>query len=158
MRIAATAACLAVAAVPAVVLVSQNRLDDSADAFAQGNCREAIDKAGSSIAALGFRPEPYEVRAFCRLRQGRRHDAILDLERAIDRDPQNWTYRYDLAVARASAGLDPRRAAVATLRLNPMDAEALEMAKALPEDSAPRLEIAGEVPAQGARPFYLSER
>ncbi len=43
------------------------------------------------------------------------------MQKAIDRDPANWEYRYGLALARAVVGEDPRPDARAALLLNPRD-------------------------------------
>ena len=40
---------------------------------------------------------------------------------AVERDPGFWRYRYDEALLRAAAGLDPRPAARAARRLNPRE-------------------------------------
>jgi hypothetical protein len=42
------------------------------------------------------------------------------MREAVDRDPDNWEYRYSLAVAQAAAGMDPRPAAQDALRLDPL--------------------------------------
>jgi hypothetical protein len=47
--------------------------------------------------------------------------AIDAIDKAISLDPENWNYRYGLAVMRAAAGLDPRAAARKALQLNPRD-------------------------------------
>ncbi len=157
-RIAAIAACSAVALVPGIVLVSQERLDHSADAFTRGDCRTAVDAASSAIAALALRPEPYEVRAFCRLREGRTNDALRDLQRARERDPESWTYRYDLAVARAYAGLDPRPQAHAALRLNPLNRKTQRLVRRFGTGSPQRWKTDARSLFRGSVPFYFSDR
>jgi hypothetical protein len=67
------------------------------------------------------RPEPYWIRAFCEARAGRRALSVKDMQRAIDRDPHNWRYRYGLAIVRAAGGLDPRPAVAAAARMNPLE-------------------------------------
>jgi glycerol-3-phosphate dehydrogenase len=47
--------------------------------------------------------------------------AIADMKRAIDRDPRNWNFRYGLALARAAAGLDPRREVRQAEAMNPLE-------------------------------------
>jgi hypothetical protein len=39
---------------------------------------------------------------------GRPEAGIADLQKAVERDPDNWEYRYSLGVMRAAAGQDPR--------------------------------------------------
>ena len=43
------------------------------------------------------------------------------LRQATLREPGNWQYHYGLAIADGYAGIDPRPALLATLRLNPSD-------------------------------------
>jgi hypothetical protein len=115
------AALTLLALVPAHVGVSQGRLDESLDAYRRGDCRQAIDSARSSSSVLGSRPQPYEVIGYCYLRQGADRQAVGQMEKAVERDPDNWVYRYDLALAQGASGLDPRSAARAALRLNPLE-------------------------------------
>ena len=120
-RIAVVTACVAFAVVPALVLISQARLDDSLDHFKAGDCPAAIDSARDSNAVLGIRAEPYEIVGYCEMRDGSPRRAVVAMEKALDRDPDNWEYRYGLALARAVAGQDPRPDALIALRLNPRD-------------------------------------
>jgi hypothetical protein len=114
------------AVVSALVLLSQSRLDDSLDNFRARNCAAAIDSARDSSAALGIRAEPYEIIGYCQMRAGSGRSAVESMQKAIDRDPNNWEYRYGLALARAVAGEDPRRDARAALQLNPRDPQTLD--------------------------------
>ena len=154
----AVLACFAVAVVPGLTLVSDERLQESAAAFERGDCAAAIDAADSSIGALAMRPEPYELRAFCRLRGGRIGAAVKDLERAVDRDPQSWTYHYELAIARGAAGSDPRPEALRALRLNPLDVEAQDAARRFRTANRRAWRRQARALLRGAGPFYLSER
>jgi O-antigen ligase len=120
-RIAIGLALLAGTVAPGVLIVSQGRLDDAAAAFERGDCRAAIRRAVESIEALEIRPEPYEALGFCQVRRGNPELAVSALERAVERDPDNWEFRYGLALMRGAAGLDPRRAARGAWRLNPRD-------------------------------------
>jgi hypothetical protein len=104
---------------PALVLVSQHQLDDAADAFEANDCPAAMDRAAASIRTLEIRPEPYEVLGLCDVRQGFDRLAVAALDRAVERDPDNWEFWYGYAVVRGSAGLDPRAAARRARRLNP---------------------------------------
>ena len=45
---------------------------------------------------------------YCDLIDGRPTDAAAAFQKAIDQEPRSWEYRYGLALARASAGLDPQ--------------------------------------------------
>ncbi|MGH2979742.1 MAG: O-antigen ligase family protein [Solirubrobacterales bacterium] len=151
-------ACLAAAVVPGLVLISDERLEESASAFGRGDCAAAIDAADSSISALPIRPEPYEIRAYCLLRAGSESEGLRDLERAIDRDPDNWVYHYGLARARAAAGLDPRPEAIRALRLNPLDPEAQDAARRFRTPDREVWVRRGRALLRGAPPFYLSSR
>jgi hypothetical protein len=121
VRGAVALSCLAVAVVPALVFVSQTRLDQSLTAFARGDCTKAIDAARSSSSALGARAEPYEVIGYCEANLGFPRRGLRAMRKALDRDPNNWEFHYGLAVMRAASGLDPRREARIALRLNPLD-------------------------------------
>jgi hypothetical protein len=106
---------------PALLLVSQRQLDDAADAFEQGDCTTAAERATASIRTLEIRPEPYEVLGFCHVQQGFDRLGAAAMEEAVERDPDNWEFQYGLAVVRGSAGLDPRPAAQKALQQNPND-------------------------------------
>jgi hypothetical protein len=150
-------ACLALAIVPTLVLISQSRLDSSARAFTRGKCPEAVEKARSSSSALGMRPEPYEIIAFCELRVGAPERGIEAIEKAIDRDPLNWEYRYGLAIARGVAGQNPRPAARRALRLNRFNTEASEAVSRF-RTSDPRVwRRQANYLLRRSTPFYLSD-
>lgn len=106
---------------PILVFVSQRQLDDAVAAFERGDCVEASDRAAASIRTLEIRAEPYEVLGFCDVRRGFDQLGVPAMEQAVEHDPDNWEFRYSLAIVRGSAGLDPRSAADAALRLNPRD-------------------------------------
>jgi hypothetical protein len=114
-----TAAVIAAVAVaPVLVGVSQERLDESVEELTEGDCREAVAEARGSLALLPVRARPHEIIGFCAARDGRAAAGVRPLRRAVERDPRNWEYHYGLAIARGSAGLDPRPAARTALRLN----------------------------------------
>jgi tetratricopeptide (TPR) repeat protein len=106
---------------PALVLVSERRIDDAVVAFERGDCGAAVDASTAAIEVLSSRPEPYEVLGFCQTRRGFNRLAIRSLEQAVRRDPRNWEFRYGLALVRGAAALDPRPDAREALRLNPRD-------------------------------------
>jgi O-antigen ligase len=112
---------LAAAVAPALVLVSQRQLNAGVNAYNDGNCPRAIDRASASIETLDVRPEPYEVLGFCQVLRGQPLLAPPALQKAVHNDPGNWEFRYSLAIVRAAAGLDPMPAARAARRLNPHD-------------------------------------
>ena len=121
VRLAAAVPLVLLAAVPYQVLSSQAWLDRAGDAFAGGDCAAASDDARSSISALGSRPEPYELLGYCAIRDGRPRQAIDEMQEAIERDPDNWSFHYGLALARGAAGLDPRPQALKARRMNPLE-------------------------------------
>ena len=111
----------AIAATPVFVAISQNRLQTAAASFRSGDCARAVPEALHAASTLGMRPEPYEIVGFCQVRRGFGQQGVRAMEKAVDRDPRNWEYRYGLAVARGAAGLDPRPAARRAKELNPRE-------------------------------------
>ena len=118
-RVAIGVIVLAGALAPALVFVSQRQLNDAADAFEAGDCKTAAARAAASIRTLEIRAEPYEALGLCDVREGFDRLGVEALERAVDRDPDNWELLYTQAIVRGSAGLDPRAAAESALRHNP---------------------------------------
>jgi hypothetical protein len=119
MRAAAVAGCLALGVLPLLILVSQVRLDNATEAYlGHDDCRSAISSARSSASLVSVRPEPYEIAGYCEAATGSASQAVRDMSAAVSRDPDNWTYRYGLAVVRAIDGRDPRPAVTQAERLN----------------------------------------
>ena len=118
-RVLGIAACAGAAVLPVQVLVSQRHLDRGVRAFHAGYCRQATEAARRSADTLQMRAEPFEVMGACQVRLGEPARAVTSLNMAIERDPHNWRLHYNLAVARAAAGIDPRAAASTSTRLNP---------------------------------------
>jgi O-antigen ligase len=126
LRIVA-AICIGVLAVtPAAVSMSQSKLDRAVTAFDRNDCPAAIDEALASLDALKVRPEPYEVIGYCDARLGQDRLALLAMDSAISRDPDNWETHYGLAIARAAAGLDPMPELYRARELNPLEPLVLE--------------------------------
>jgi hypothetical protein len=157
VRVAAVAACFGLAIVPSLILISQTRLDRSADAFERVDCAQAIDQARSSLSALGVRPQPYEILGYCELQGGSTRSGLRDIRKAVDLDPDNWQDRYDLALAEGVAGLDPRPSAQAAVRLNPLDPEAQSLAIRLRTSERRVWRRETRALLTGGSPFYLSE-
>jgi len=107
--------------VPFKVLSSEAWLDRGRDAFARDACGPASNDAEQSLEALDSRPEPYELLGYCAIRDGDFEGAVAAMQKAIDRDPENWNFRYGLALAQGASGADPRPAAHAAAILNPLD-------------------------------------
>ena len=110
-----------IAVAPTRIAVSQHHLNESYEAFREERCDVATTRARQSIKALGLRPEPYEVVAYCAAGARLGRLAVETMEQAVERDPQNWEVHYGLAVARGAARLDPRPAARSALKLNPKE-------------------------------------
>jgi len=125
---------LVLALSPASLWRSQAKLASAAAAFEAGDCATAVDDALASLGAVGVRAEPWELIAYCDVRLGQPQLAIDAANAAIRRDPDNWEYRYALALVRGAARKDPRPAAAEALRLNPKQTEAIEAVKAFRTD------------------------
>jgi O-antigen ligase len=119
LRVAGVVACLALAVLPARAAISQSQLDAAIAALYRGDCRQAKEDARDALSSVDGRAAPYTVMASCDIAAGRYTSAVEATRQALDRDPGNWELHYNLAVARASAGLDPRRAARVAVSLNP---------------------------------------
>jgi hypothetical protein len=113
---------LLVAVIPALVAISQGKMTQAVQTFTRhGDCPAVIRQADDAISVLGTRPDAYRLKGYCQARLGRTGQAISSMRQAVDRDPDNWEFRYSLAVAQASAGVDPRPAARKALRLDPLE-------------------------------------
>jgi O-antigen ligase len=117
----AASCCVLALLVPIRVAVSQDRLETALGAFVGGRCDAAEAAARESARAVGSRPQPYEVLAYCALVEADRDVAAERMREALRRDPHNWTLHYGLARLQAMAGRDPRAAAREAHRLNPRD-------------------------------------
>jgi hypothetical protein len=104
---------------PALIFLSQTKLENALAAFRRGDCARTTDEALASIGSLGVRPQPFELLAYCDVRAGRPQLAVKMMGSALHRDPENWEYHYGLALVRASAGLDPRPQLAVAVKLNP---------------------------------------
>jgi O-Antigen ligase len=117
----AALAVLAVLVTPVKVAVSEARMADALEAMNAGECATAADKARAALDVVPERPTPHHVIAYCALQERRHPRAVRSMQAAVRLDPKNWEFRYGLAIARARAGLDPRREAAIATRLNPLD-------------------------------------
>jgi len=116
-RIPIAASLLVVAVTPALLMLSQYRLQASATAFDKGNCRTATREAVSSINILGNRPQPYQIVGYCDLDSGRTQEAVAAMRKAIENQPRSWEYHFGLSIALGYAGADPRPEMAAAARL-----------------------------------------
>jgi O-antigen ligase len=121
VRVAGVGACVGLAIIPARIAISQDRLNSAIDGMERGDCQTARAEARSALDAVEQRPTPYRVLSLCDMGQGRFPLAVVHAHQALDRDPNNWQLSYTLAVARASAGLDPSGPARRAATLNPSE-------------------------------------
>jgi hypothetical protein len=121
VRMITASACVLVALTPATIALSQSRLDASVAALLRGDCRAAERRAAGASSMLPPRAEPYEVVGFCESRGGHHLRAVTMINRAIERDPDNWELLYSLAIVRAAGGEDPRGTLRTAVQLNPRE-------------------------------------
>lgn len=118
--------CLALLVTPALVALSQSKLNAAVDELEAGRCDAASDDALAAVHLLSARPEPYQVLGFCDSRAGQNGLAISLLQTAVSRDAGEWESYYGLALVRGAAGKDPRPAARRALALAPNEPLAQE--------------------------------
>jgi hypothetical protein len=118
--------------------LSQLYLTRAIAAFDRGNCNEAVRYGLKATSYVGARAEPYEIIGYCDARYRHTRLAIAAVQNAINRDPENWEFHYDLAVVRGVAGLDPRSAARQARLLNPRSPLTASLVRAM-RTSNPRL-------------------
>jgi hypothetical protein len=120
-RVVAGLAVLVLAITPWLIATSQGPLDRAQDELAANDCRAAVADALTATERFGVRPEPWEVLGYCDARAGQYALATRAMDAAHARDPRNWRYVYGQAIVAGVAGRDPRPAARAALRLNPLE-------------------------------------
>lgn len=130
LRLVAALGCLLLALSPFAIWRSQVQLEDAVAAFRTGDCPKTVDQALASLEAVDARAEPWELIAYCDVRLGQTDLAIGAAQAAVRRDPDNWEYRYALALVRGAARKDPRAAAREARRLNPLQPEPPNAVKA----------------------------
>ncbi len=113
--------CLSTLVTPVLIIGSQSRLEDAEHALYASDCARAGSSALSSIGWLDVRPEPYEILGLCDVERGLPRLGVSAMRQAVRRDPGSWETYYTLAIAQASAGIDPRPAAERALRMNPQE-------------------------------------
>jgi O-antigen ligase len=150
LRVLAALGLVLLGATPAAIAVSQSRLDHAVASFEKEDCGAAIDSAQGSIDVLSVRPDPYEVIGYCDVRLGDPRLAEEAMEKAVDRDPDNWETHYGLALVRAAAGADPTAELEEALRLNPREAIVGETLRRMRGKSPERWE---ELAREASLPF-----
>jgi hypothetical protein len=131
-RMALGVLCLLAIVTPVLIIGSQRRLGEAENAlYETGSCPRASSAALSSIGWLDVRPEPYEIVGFCDLREGRPRQGVAAMGEAVSHDPGSWETHYALALAQATAGIDPRGEAEQALRMDPYEPLTEQAAKQL---------------------------
>jgi hypothetical protein len=131
VRLALALLCLATVALPVSIIGSQTRLGQAEQALYASDCAAAGPDALSSIGWLDVRPEPYEIVGFCDLERGMPRRSVAAMREARSHDPGSWETYYALAIAQASAGIDPRANVERALRMNPYEQLTREAAREL---------------------------
>ncbi len=129
--LAAGAAVVAVAVMPAFVLASQRDLNAATTAYASGNCTQADALAQTSLNALNTRAGPWQIEAFCAASDGNYKAAARYLRGGLAADPNDWQLQSALAAATAASGSDARSEVAAARRLDPLDPRIQALARAL---------------------------
>jgi O-antigen ligase/polysaccharide polymerase Wzy-like membrane protein len=153
-RIPIAAALLVVAVTPALLMLSQYRLQAAANAFDKGEWKAATSDATDSINILAVRAEPYQILGYGDLSNGRVNEAIEAMKKAVDYEPRNWEFRYSLAIAQAHAGIDPLPQLNKAAALNPReplvrDAITAFQGKTIPEWLTVARRLDGEIRVSG---------
>ena len=130
-RAATAAAALAIGVLPLLLTLSQHHLEESRGSTIAHKCIPGIKSARRSLSAVGERPEPYQVIAYCELSRGRERPAVAAIRAAVTRDPAFWRYRYDEALIGAAAGHDPRPAARAAAARAPREPQVRQLIRVL---------------------------
>jgi O-antigen ligase len=120
-RVVIALLCLATVVLPVSIIGSQTRLGQAEHALYASDCAAATPAALSSIGWLDVRPEPYEIVGFCDIQRGQPRLAITAMREARSNDPGSWETYYALAIAQASAGIDPHANTEQALRMNPLE-------------------------------------
>jgi hypothetical protein len=120
-RLVLAVLCVAAAVLPVLIIGSQATLDEAKRALYASDCAKAVPAADSSIGWLSARSQPYEILGLCDAKRGSAGLAVAETRKAVSRDPGSWEPYYLLAIAQASAGVDPRPAAARALSMNPLE-------------------------------------
>lgn len=116
---------------PARLAISEGHLGDSLAAFRVHDCPATERAARAAHVALGMLASPLVLLGYCAAIDGDAALAVDSEERAVERDPGDWTAWYALATVRAAEGLDPHPAARAAQRRNPLEPLVTSMVHAL---------------------------
>ncbi len=109
---------LVLAVAPLLAGISYARLQRSGGDLRRGDCTSAKREALSSLSLSAKRPQSYVIIGVCDLEQGFAQAAVPAMSKAVSLEPESWEEHYWLAVAQASAGIDPGPAIRRALVLN----------------------------------------
>jgi hypothetical protein len=129
MRAGALAAVLAIMVAAFVGLVGNIALSQSALTAQAGNWTASIDHARQAKTWAPWSPEPDRRIGDAELALDRSSRARASYKKAIGRAPNDWSLWFDLA--RASSGVERRRALARAAELNPLSPEIAQFRKEL---------------------------
>ena len=121
LRVGAVLIAVVVAVTASRIAVSDAQLTRGVTALNDGQCPAASADARASSSAVSSRPQPYAIVGYCDLYAESPEAAVLEMGKALQRDPANWLYHYGLAVAEAAAGRDPHPQLRQAERLDPRE-------------------------------------
>jgi Flp pilus assembly protein TadD len=102
-----------------------------------------VSDSHSAIPALSSRPQSYAILGYCDVVSGRTAAAVSLMNQAVARDPQDWRYRYSLAVATAANGQNPFPALHQASFLDPSESIIADAATSFAGHSARKWKRAG---------------
>lgn len=126
-------AAVALGAVALVMHVGNRAVSAGEQALARGGGTVAADRARRARAWMPWAAYPWQLLGEGQLSAGRASDARASLRAAIERDPEQWSAWYDLAVV--SMGRTRAAALARAERLNPLGPEVVELRELLRTDS-----------------------
>jgi tetratricopeptide (TPR) repeat protein len=129
MRAGALAATVGLMAVAFVGLAGSTALSQSAHAARAGDWRASIARAQRAETWAPWSAEPFKQIGDAELALGRSSRARAAYKKAIGRAPNDWSLWFDLA--RASSGVERRRALARAAELNPLSPEIAQFRKEL---------------------------
>lgn len=97
--------------------LGNSAIQSSQDAFSRSNPAHAEERARSATRWTPWSSTAWRLKGEAEFARGRRRAARRSFHAALRRDPRDWNIWYDLA--RASSGVERRRAVAEAARLNP---------------------------------------
>src|SRR3954453_16614560 len=112
---------LLIAFPPALIYLSEGHHQTGVNSYYKGAFAQARADELSTLSYIGDRPTAYEVIGYSDMHLHDDVAAISAMREAAKRDPGNWRYHFDLALAQASGRVDPRPEARKAAALNRFD-------------------------------------